>query len=128
MSLTNDFETSVLTWLLTNGTPSPARPTAWYLGLFTAAPGEAGGGTELSGSGYARQAITFTVSGNNASNDAAIEFPTASGSWGTITHVAVSDASTSGNMIAYASLTASKVIDTGDVLRVPTGDLDINID
>jgi hypothetical protein len=128
MSLTNDFETSVLTWLLTASSPSPARPTAWYLGLFTAAPGEAGGGTELSGSGYARQAITFTVSGNNASNNAAIEFPTASGSWGTITHVAVFDASTSGNMIAYASLTASKVIDTGDVLRVPTGDLDINLD
>ena len=128
MSLTNSFETSVLTWLLTASTPSPARPTAWHLGLFTAAPGEAGGGTELSGSGYARQSITFTVSGNNASNNAAIEFPTASGSWGTITHAAVFDASTSGNMIAYASLTASKVIDTGDVLRVPTGDLDINLD
>ena len=128
MSLTNSFETSVLTWLLTNGTPSPARPTAWYLGLFTAAPGESGGGTELSGSGYARQSITFTVSGNNASNNAAIEFPTASGSWGTITHVAVFDASTSGNMIAYASLTASKTIDTGDVLRVPANDLDITLD
>ncbi|MBM3616646.1 MAG: hypothetical protein FJX28_14855 [Alphaproteobacteria bacterium] len=63
-----------------------------------------------------------------ASNNAAIEFPTASGSWGTITHVAVFDASTSGNMIAYASLTASKTIDTGDVLRVPAGDLDITLD
>ena len=128
MSLTNSFETSVLTWLLTASSPSPARPTAWHLGLFTAAPGESGGGTELSGSGYARQSITFTVSGNNASNNAAIEFPTASGSWGTITHVAVFDASTSGNMIAYASLTASKTIDTGDVLRVPAGDLDITLD
>ena len=128
MSLTNSFETSVLTWLLTASSPSPARPTAWYLGLFTAAPGESGGGTELSGSSYARQSITFTVSGNNASNNAAIEFPTASGSWGTITHVAVFDASTSGNMIAYASLTASKTIDTGDVLRVPAGDLDITLD
>ena len=128
MSLTNSFETSVLTWLLTASSPSPARPTTWYLGLFTAAPGEAGGGTEVSGNGYTREAVTFTVSGNTASNDAAIEFPTATGSWGTITHAAVFDASTSGNMIAYASLTASKVIDTGDVLRVPTGDLDINLD
>lgn len=128
MSLTNDFETSVLTWLLTVSSPSPARPTAWYLGLFTAAPGEAGGGTELSGSGYARQAVTFTVSGNTASNNAAIEFPTATGSWGAITHVAVFDASTAGNMIAYASLTASKTIDTGDVLRVPSGDLDVTLD
>lgn len=128
MSLTNSFETSVLTWLLTASSPSPARPTTWYLGLFTAAPGEAGGGTEVSGNGYTREAVTFTVSGNTASNDAAIEFPTATGSWGTITHAAVFDASTSGNMIAYASLTASKVIDTGDVLRVPTGDLDITLD
>ena len=127
MSLTNSFETSTLTWLLTTGTPSPVRPTAWYLGLFTAAPGEAGGGTELSGNGYARQAITFTVSGDTASNNAALEFPTATASWGTITHVAVFDALTTGNMIAYATLTASKVIDTGDVLRVPSGDLDITL-
>jgi hypothetical protein len=128
MSLTNSFETSVLTWLLTNGTPSPARPTAWHLGLFTAAPGESGGGTEISGSNYSRQSVTFTVSGNTASNDAAIEFPTASGSWGTVTHAAIFDASTSGNMIAYASLTASKIIDTGDVLRFPSGELDVTLD
>ena len=127
MSLTNSFETSVLTYLLTTGTPSPVRPTAWYLGLFTAAPGEAGGGTEISGSAYARQAITFTVSGDTASNNAALEFPTATGSWGTVTHVAVFDALTTGNMIAYATLTASKVIDTGDVLRIPTNDLDITL-
>ena len=128
MSLTNSFETSVLTWLLTNGTPSPARPTAWHLGLFTAAPGESGGGTEISGSNYSRQSVTFTVSGNTASNDAAIEFPTASGSWGTVTHAAIFDAETSGNMIAYASLTSSKIIDTGDVLRIPSGDLDVTLD
>ena len=128
MSLTNSFETSVLTWLLTTGTPSPVRPTVWYLGLFTAAPGEAGGGTELSGNAYARQSFSFTVSGDTATNSAAIEFPTASGSWGTITHVAVFDAVTTGNMIAYATLTSSKTIATGDVLRVPSGDLDITLD
>jgi hypothetical protein len=127
MSLTNSFETSVLTYLFTAGTPSPVRPTAWYLGLFTATPGEAGGGTELSGSGYARQSFSFTVSGDTATNSAAIEFPAATASWGTITHVAVFDALTTGNMIVYATLTASKVIDTGDVLRVPSGDLDITL-
>ena len=128
MSLTNSFETSVLTWLLTTGTPSPVRPTVWYLGLFTAAPGEAGGGTELSGNAYARQSFSFTVSGDTATNSAAIEFPTATGSWGTITHVAVFDAVTTGNMIAYATLTSSKTIASGDVLRVPAGDLDITLD
>lgn len=126
MSFTNDLETRVLQWALTTG--SPTRPTAWYVGLFTAAPGEAGGGTEVSGNAYVREAVTFTVSGNTASNDAAIEWPTATGSWGTVTHVAIFDASTSGNMLAYAALTASKTISTGDVLRIPLGDLDVTLD
>lgn len=126
MSFTNDLETRVLQWALTNG--SPTRPTAWYVGLFTAAPGEAGGGTEISGSGYVRQAVTFTVSGNLATNNAAIEWPTATGTWGTITHVAVFDALTTGNMLVYATLTASKSISTGDVLRIPAGDLDVTLD
>lgn len=125
MSFTNDLETRVLQWALTAG--SPTRPTAWYLGLFTAAPGETGGGTELSGSGYARQAVTMTVTGDTASNSGAIEFPTATGSWGTITHAAIFDASTAGNMLVYATLTASKTIGTGDILRFPAGDIDVTL-
>jgi hypothetical protein len=126
MSFTNLLETRVLQWALTNG--SPTRPTAWWVGLFTAAPGEAGGGTEVSGNGYTREAVTFTVSGNLATNDAAIEWPTATGTWGTITHIAVFDAETSGNMLVYATLTSSKTIASGDVLRIPSGDLDVTLD
>jgi hypothetical protein len=126
MSFTNDLETRVLQWALTNG--SPTRPTAWYVGLFTGAPGEAGGGTEVSGGSYVREAVTFTVSGNTATNNAAIEWPTATGSWGTVAYVAIFDADTSGNMLAYATLTASKTISTGDVLRIPAGDLDVTLD
>lgn len=126
MSFTNDFETRVLQWVFTNG--SPTRPTAWYLGLFTAAPGEAGGGTEISGGSYVREAVTFSVTGDTATNTAAIEWPVATADWGTITHIAVFDASTAGNMIAYASLTASKTIATGDVLRIPANDLDVTLD
>lgn len=126
MSFTNDLETRVLQWALTAG--SPTRPTAWYIGLFTAAPGEAGGGTELSGGAYVREEATFTVSGDTASNSAAIEWPAATTDWGTITHVAVFDASTAGNMLVYAELTASKTISTGDILRIPLGDLDITLD
>jgi hypothetical protein len=125
MSFTNDLETRVLQWALTTG--SPTRPTAWHVGLFTAAPGEAGGGTEVSGSAYTREAVTFTVSGDTATNSAAIEWDAATGSWGTITHIAVFDASTGGNMLVYAALTASKVIGTGDILRIPAGDLDITL-
>jgi hypothetical protein len=126
MSFTNDLETRVLQWALTNG--SPTRPTAWYVGLFTAAPGETGGGTEVSGGSYVREAVTFTVSGNLATNSAAVEWPTATGTWGTITDVAVFDADTGGNMLVYASLTSSKTIASGDVLRIPAGDLDVTLD
>lgn len=126
MSFSNTYETNVLTWTFTNG--AVTRPTAWYVGLFTTDPGEAQGGTEVSGNGYAREAVTFTVSGNTASNSAAVEFDAATGSWGTITHIAIYDAITSGNQIAYAALTASKTIDTGDVLRISTGELDVTLD
>lgn len=128
MSFSNTTETLVLNWLLTAG--AATRPTAWYLALFTAAPGEAGGGTEVTtvGTAYARQTAAFTVTGNTASNTAAIEFPTATASYGTVSHVGVYDAVSGGNLIAYAALTTSKVIDTGDVLRVPAGDLDITLD
>jgi hypothetical protein len=126
MSLTNTFETRVLEWLLT--TESATRPTAWYLGLFTGAPGEAGGGTEVSGGSYVREAVVFTVSGDTATNNAAVEWPVATANWGNITHVAIFDALTSGNMIAYAALTDSKTIETGDVLRIPATDLDVTLD
>jgi hypothetical protein len=126
MSFSNTYETNVLTWTFTTG--AVTRPTAWYLGLFTSNPGEASGGTEVSGGSYVREAVTFSVTGDTATNTAAIEWPVATASWGTITHIAVYDASTSGNQIAYAALTNSKTIATGDVLRVPAGDLDITLD
>jgi hypothetical protein len=128
MSLSNTFETTVLTWLLTNS--AATRPTAWYVALFTSNPAEDASGTEVSTSGtaYARQSVTFSVSGNTATNTAAIEFPTATASYGTVTHVGIFDASSAGNLIAYAALTTSKAIDTGDVLRLPANDLDVTMD
>ena len=127
MSFSDTFETHVLNYVFT--ATSVTRPTAWYLALFTSNPTDAGSGTEVSTSGtaYARQTAAFTVSGDTASNSSAIEFPTATSSFGTVSHVAVFDAATSGNLIAYAALTSSKAIDTGDVFRVPAGDLDITL-
>jgi len=126
MSFSNTFETRVLTWVFTNS--SATRPTAWFVALYTSAPNDAGGGTEVSGGAYARQAVTFSVSGDTATNTGAIEYPTATAGYGTVTHVGIFDASTGGNLIAYAALTASKTIDTGDVLRLPAGDLDVTLD
>lgn len=126
MSLSDTFETTTLKWLLT--ADAVTRPTAWYIGLFTAAPSDAGGGTEVSGGSYARKSVAFTVSGNLATNSAAVEFDVATADWGTITSVAVFDAVSGGNMIAYATLTASKTIANGDVLRIPLNELDITMD
>lgn len=128
MSFSNTFETHVLNYVFT--TTSVTRPTAWYIALFTSNPAEDASGTEVSTSGtaYARQTVAFNVSGNLATNSAAVEFPTATASFGTVTHIGVYDASTSGNLIAYSALSASKAISTGDVFRVPAGDLDITLD
>jgi len=126
MSLTNTYETTTLTWLFTGD--SATRPTSWYIGLFTDDPGEAGTGTEITGNAYARTAVTLTVSGNASTNSGAVEFPAATGSWGTITHIGVMDASTGGAMILHAALDASKAIASGDVFRIPVGDLDITLD
>ena len=128
MSLSNLFETRVLTWLFTGD--AVTRPSSFYVALFTSNPAEDASGTEVSTSGtaYARQSVTFSVSGNTATNTAAIEFPTATASYGTVTHVGVYDASTAGNLIAYAALTTSKAIDTGDVMRLPANDLDVTMD
>ena len=126
MSLTNAFETHTLQYLLT--TDSLTRPTSWYIALFTSDPTDTGSaGTEVStDTGYARTAVTFTVSGDTASNSAAVEFSAASGgNWGTISHIGVMDASTGGNMIVHSALTTAKAINDGDVFRIPTGDLDI---
>jgi hypothetical protein len=126
MSFTNFLETEILDHVFAGA--AYTAPGTHYLALYTAAPGETGGGTEVSGTGYVRQSVAFTTSGNTTSNNAAVEFPTAGASWGTVTHVGVFDASTSGNLMAYAALTTSKTIDSGDVFRVPNADLDITLD
>lgn len=126
MSFSNYLENKVLLHVF--GATSYTAPATIYVGLYTSDPGETGAGTEVSGGAYARQSAAFTVTGNLATNTSAIEFPTATTSWGTITHVAVLDASTSGNVLASAALAASKSIGSGDVLRINAGDLDISLD
>jgi hypothetical protein len=126
MSFSNFLETEILDHVFAGA--AYTAPTTKYLALFTAlADGEAGSVTEVSGGGYARQSVAFTTSGNTTSNNAAVEYPTATANYGTVTHVGVYDASSSGNLMAYAALSSNKTIETGDVFRVPSGDLDITL-
>ena len=110
-----------------SATAYPA-PSTIYLALYTTAPTDAGGGTELSGSAYVRKSCAFTTTAAQASNTSAVEWPTATGSWGTVVAVGCFDASSSGNLLAWANLASSKTIGTGDVFRIAAGDLDINLD
>ena len=119
------LENAVLGYVFSGA--SFSQPGTKYLALYTTAPTDAGGGTELSGSAYARQSCAFTTTGAQASNTSAVEWPTATGSWGTVVAVGVFDASSSGNLLAWNNLTASKTISTGDVFRINAGDLDIDL-
>ncbi len=126
MSFSNYLENKVLLHVF--GATAYTAPATLYVGLFTSDPGEAGTGSEVSGGSYARQTVTFTVTDNLASNTAAVEFPTATALWGTITYAAVYDAATGGNLLGSGGLATAKTIDSGDVFRIPAGDLDITLD
>lgn len=126
MSFSNNAENLVLQWALTAG--AVTRPSAWYVALFTADPTDADTGTEVTGGSYARTAVTFSVTGNAATNTGGVEFPAATASWGTVSHIGVYDASTGGNLIFHSALTTAKTITDGDVFRIPVNDLDFTLD
>jgi len=124
MSKTDYLETQVLNHVLRN-TPY-SGPTVVYAALFTSAPDDTGGGTEVSGGSYARQAVTFTAPApDSVSNTADVTFPVATVDWGTIVAFAIFDAASAGNMLYYASLTASRTVLTSDQFRFPLGQLQV---
>lgn len=124
--MSNYLENALINATLRN--TSYTSPTTVYLALYTSDPTDADTGTECSGSGYARQAITFGAPSNGVStNSAAIEYAQAGNSWGTITHVGIRDALTTGNLLYHTALDASKTIATGDVFRVAAGSLSVTL-
>lgn len=111
------------------GGANPTRPTNRFVALFTAAPSDSGGGTEVTGGSYARQSASFagavTTGGvTSASTNAALNWtnmPTA-----TVTHIAVYDASTGGNLLYTGALQSSKALTTGDNFTINSGNLTIS--
>lgn len=127
MALSNTTEDLVLAWLLT--TAAVTRPTAWYLALYTSDPTDADVGTEVSGFGYARQAITFgSPSGGMAANTSTHLFEAAGGSWGTITHAGIRSASTGGTLYWHGALAVAKIIDDGEALYFDVNDIQVAAD
>lgn len=98
------------------------KPPAIWIGLLTAAPSDAGGGTEVTGGGYQRVQVTqldanWTATGSSPSVSAnvnAITFPSPSANWGVVTHYGIYDASSAGNLLYWNTLTQSKTINNGD--------------
>ena len=127
MSKTNYLENALLDHVL-RGVQYPC-PAGIYVALFTAAPGETAGGTEITGGSYARQGAVFTAAANGqVTNSSDVTFPQATANWGTITHFALLDAISGGNMLYYGALTTSKTINTGDQLKFATGGIAVTED
>ena len=116
------------------GAAAYTAPVTAYIALFTAAPTDAGGGTEVSGGSYARLAVTNNAtnfpaaSGGAKANGVDFTFVSATANWGTVTSFAIFDAVSAGNMLCWATLAVSKAVNSGDTAKFLTGDLDITLD
>lgn len=108
-------------------------PTNIYVGLHTADPTDAGSGAEVSGNGYARVEITdkfgtASGTGGSVSSNADITGFTASGgNWGTVSHIGIYDASTSGNLLFHTALDSSATVNDGDSFQISSGNLTVTV-
>lgn len=116
----------------TVGKASFTMPSVW-IALSTADPLDDGSGMAEPGAGsYARKSTAAgdwnSASGGAIDNANDITFVEATASWGTITHFALFDALTVGNMLAHGTLGTPKAIGSGDTAKFAAGDLDITLD
>jgi len=133
------LEAKVLNHVLTS--TSYSAPSTRYVALFNNTSGNALANLQqgiitdevsTSGTAYARQTVTFALASpstgagpSSSATNATVTFPTATASFGSITHVAVMDASTSGNVLFFGAVTTAKQIDTGDTFQITSGNLTI---
>lgn len=118
------------------GDSAYTAPGTLYIALFTAAPSDSGGGTEVTGGSYARVAVTNNTtnwpnatgtSPTSKANGTVITFPTATANWGTVVAFGIFDASSGGNLIAWADLTTNKTINSSDTASFGVGSLTITL-
>lgn len=100
----------------------------FFIALYTNSPTDTNTGTEVLAASYARQSITYTRLLSDLSNSNSVTFATATETWGTITHMAVFDAVTAGNLMWHGPLLSSKLISIGDVITYPIGASVLNLD
>lgn len=134
MSAMSNYLEGELSDLLFQGQAYSAPDT--YAALYTTNPTEADSGTEVTGGSYARELIENdgvtspywnTHVDGLSDNNGDVTFTTATASWGTVTHLGIRDASSSGNLLLHGALSSSKVVDTNDTFKFASGDLDITL-
>jgi len=124
--MSNYLENALINATLRN--TSYTSPATVYMGLYTSDPTDANTGTEVSGGSYTRMAVTMGAPSNGVStNSAAIEFPQASGSWGTVGWIGLLDASSAGNLLYHTPLDTSKTISSGDIFKIAIGGLSVTL-
>jgi len=133
----NYLENKVLDHVLGKGARTMTSPAAIYLALFketgtgTLANLEAGTLTDeisTSGTAYARTAVTFSAAASGtAATSGTVSWTTATADWGTVTAVAVMDATTAGNVLFYGNLTAAKAISSGDTFQISSTNLTVSL-
>lgn len=118
--MTNYLESALIDHVLRNTTLT--SPTTVYVSLHTASPTETGAVGELPvAAGYARVAVTFGADTDGVStNSGAVTFTASGGSWGSITHFAIWDASAAGNSLLWSALDTSRTVNDGDSLEFAT--------
>lgn len=133
MSFADFLENELLDHVWGNAAFAPADPL--YIGLSTTTPNDDGTNiTEPVGGSYARVSVVNNLTnwpvavGGAKANGVAVDFPTATGSWGTVTYFFISDAASGGNIYGSGQLTVAKTIDSGDTASFAIGDLDITLD
>lgn len=146
MSKSDTFENELLLHIFQNadvaligdatGIRGSTTAGSLHVALHTADPGEAGNQqtSEATFTGYARVAVArtaggWTVSGNNASNAAAVTFPECTAGSNTITHFSIGTAASGTGKVLYkGALTASRAVSAGITLQFPIGDIDVTED
>ena len=131
-SFTNFLENALLNRIFNGAALN--LPSTLYIGLFTAAPTDAGGGTEVSGNNYARLAVPAdttnfpTVTSGTVQNALTLTFAIPSGNWGTVTHIGIFDAATGGNLLVWGALSSPRVITSSADVRLNQNQLTITLD
>ena len=124
--MSNYLENALINATLRN--TSYTSPATVYVALYTSDPTDANTGTEVSGGSYARTSVTFAAPSNGVSlSNADCTFPQATGNWGTIGWIGLMDASTSGNLLYHTALDTAKTIESGDIFKIASGSLSVQL-